>query len=57
MIYDTLKNVQKCFQFSCIIPRQMWEGTNTGLDYWTGTLEWTTGLTCFWFSHIFGQFN
>ena len=24
----------------------------TGLDYWTGTLDWTTGLTYFWFSHI-----
>jgi len=26
----------------------MREGTNTGLDYWTGLLEWTTGLTIFW---------
>ena len=24
----------------------------TGLDYWTGTLDWTTRLTYFWFFHI-----
>ena len=24
----------------------------SGLDYWTGTLDWTTGLTYFWFLHI-----
>ena len=35
--------------------RIKWEGTNTGLDYWTEILEWTTGLTYFWFSHIFGR--
>ena len=29
------------------------EGTNTGLDYWTVTLEWTPGLTCFWFHTLF----
>ena len=26
-------------------------------NQWTGILEWTTGLTYFWFSHIFGWFN
>ena len=24
----------------------------TVLDYWTGTLDWTTGLASFWFLHI-----
>ena len=24
-----------------------WVGTNTGMDYWNGTLDWTTGLSCF----------
>ena len=24
----------------------------SGLDYWTGTLDWTTGLPYFWFLHI-----
>jgi len=31
---------------------QRWEGTNTGLDYWNGLLDWNTGLTYFWFLHI-----
>jgi len=26
-----------------------WEGTNTGLDYWNGLLDWTTGMAFFWF--------
>ena len=24
------------------------------MDYWTGILEWTTGITYFWFLHILG---
>ena len=24
----------------------------TGLDYWTGTLDWIIGLAYFWFLHI-----
>ena len=31
-----------------------WECMNSGMDYWTGILEWTTGLAYFWFLHIFG---
>ena len=26
----------------------------TGLDYWTGLLDWTTGLKSFWIRHING---
>ena len=26
----------------------------TGLDYWTGLLDWTTGLESFWIRHING---
>ena len=22
----------------------LWVGTNSGMDYWNGTLDWTTGL-------------
>ena len=22
----------------------LWKSTNTGLDYWTGTLDWNTGM-------------
>ena len=31
--------------------------TFTGLDYWTGTLDWTTGLTYFWFLCMMYWFN
>ena len=24
-------------------------GTNSGMDYWNGTLDWTTGLSCYSF--------
>ena len=24
-----------------------WVGTNSGMDYWNGTLDWTTGLSYF----------
>ena len=37
--------------------QQAWVYLFTGLEYWIGTLEWTTGLTYFWFSHIFNWFN
>jgi len=32
------------------------EGTNIGLDYWNGLLDWNNGLTYFWFSHILAGF-
>ena len=30
-----------------------WVGTNSGLDYWNGTLDWTTGLNYFAFLNKF----
>ena len=30
------------------------ECTNSGMDNWTGILEWTIGIAYFWFLHIFG---
>ena len=29
-----------------------WASLFSGLDYWTGTLDWTTGMTYFWVLHI-----
>ena len=37
------------FICNCIVKRGL---LFSGLDYWTGTLDWTTGLTYFWFLHI-----
>jgi len=33
-------------------PAVFWVYLFTGPDYRTGTLEWTTGLTYFWFLHV-----
>ena len=33
----------------CDIAQYDWVGTNSGMDYWNGTLDWTTGLTYFSF--------
>ena len=43
-----------CFIFLCMAIKHTLcgEGTNTGLDYLTGTLEWTTALTHLWHSLV-----
>ena len=30
------------------------ECINSGMDYWTGILEWIIGMAYFWFLHILG---
>ena len=35
-----------------LVTGHYWVSLFSGLDYWTGTLDWTTGLTYFWFLHI-----
>jgi len=41
-----------CF-LECSNTIKIGECINSGMDYWTGILEWTIGLAYFWFLHIF----
>ena len=55
MEYYSVVCPQVCTPCMCVctgVGPQQRVYTFTGLDYWTGTLDWTTGLIYFWFLHM-----